>query len=97
MDDEASIYTCPMHAEIRRPGPGSCPICGMALEPLMPAPDAGDNPELADFRRRFWWTLPLSAAVFALAMLGHWLWPDGLAHQNLSSVSVIANALRLRR
>jgi len=64
-------YTCPMHPEILRDVPGSCPICGMALEPLQPSLDDGENPELTDFRRRFWWTLPLSIAVLALAMFGH--------------------------
>ncbi|MDP9198767.1 MAG: YHS domain-containing protein, partial [Pseudomonadota bacterium] len=64
-------YTCPMHPEIVRDVPGSCPICGMALEPLMPTLDDDEQPELADFRRRFWWTLPLTISVFALAMLGH--------------------------
>ena len=49
-----TIYTCPMHPEIRRPGPGSCPICGMALEPELVSADAGPNPELADMSRRFW-------------------------------------------
>jgi len=77
-----TIYTCPMHPEIRESKPGNCPICGMALEPLMPSLDDEDNPELADFRRRFWWTLPLSAAVFVLAMFGHLLLPNGLPHQN---------------
>ncbi|RYD89492.1 MAG: YHS domain-containing protein, partial [Sphingobacteriales bacterium] len=55
-----TIYTCPMHPEIREPKPGNCPICGMALEPLMPSLDDEENPELVDFRRRFWWTLPLT-------------------------------------
>src|SRR6476661_498946 len=50
------IYTCPMHPEIRQPGPGVCPKCGMALEPEMPSMDEGENPELVDFRRRFGWT-----------------------------------------
>ncbi|WP_457096853.1 heavy metal translocating P-type ATPase [Lysobacter sp. P5_B9] len=69
-------YTCPMHPEIIRDAPGACPICGMALEPVLPTEDEG-NPELDDFRRRFWWTLPLSLAVLALAMAGHRLaWPD---------------------
>ncbi len=67
----ASQYTCPMHPEIVRNAPGNCPICGMALEPVMPSPDDDENPELTDFRRRFWWTLPLSLAVLALAMFGH--------------------------
>jgi Cu+-exporting ATPase len=60
-----------MHPEILRDAPGTCPICGMALEPVMPTLEDDENPELTDFRRRFWWTLPLSLMVFALAMLGH--------------------------
>jgi Cu+-exporting ATPase len=63
-------YTCPMHPEIVRDAPGSCPICGMALEPVMPSADDEELPELADFRRRFWWTLPLTIVVLALAMFG---------------------------
>lgn len=62
-------YTCPMDPEIIQDGPGSCPICGMALEPMMPTLDTQESPELIDFRRRFWWSLPLSAATMALAML----------------------------
>ena len=62
-------YTCPMHPEIIRDAPGACPICGMALEPLLPTGEEG-NPELDDFRRRFWWTLPLSLVVLVLAMAG---------------------------
>ncbi len=64
-------YTCPMHPEILRDGPGTCPLCGMALEPVMPSLEDEENPELTDFRRRFWWTLPLSFLVFGLAMFGH--------------------------
>ena len=79
---EGTIYTCRMHPEIRQPAPGNCPICGMALEPLMPSLEDEENPELADFRRRFWWTLPLTVAVFVLAMFGHLLFPDGLPYQN---------------
>lgn len=66
---EGAKYTCPMHPEIVRDAPGPCPICGMALEPVMPTAE-DDNPELADFSRRFWWTLPLSLVVLALAMFG---------------------------
>ncbi|MDR7135738.1 Cu+-exporting ATPase [Lysobacter niastensis] len=66
-----TFYTCPMHPEIRQDHPGTCPICGMALEPEMPSLEDEDNPELRDFGRRFWWTLPLSVAVMALAMMGH--------------------------
>jgi Cu+-exporting ATPase len=76
-----TIYTCPMHPEIRQPGPGSCPICGMALEPVMPSVDEQENPELTDFRRRFWWTLPFTAVVTALAMAGHRIFP-GLPYQS---------------
>src|ERR1700739_3314017 len=66
-----ATYTCPMHPEIRQAGPGSCPICGMALEPLAitAAPEA--NPELADMTRRFWIGLALAVPVFALEMGGH--------------------------
>jgi Cu+-exporting ATPase len=72
-----AIYTCPMHPEIRQDHPGNCPKCGMTLEPLMPDLDDDDNPELRDFQRRFWWTLPLTGAVFVLAMFGHRLeWFD---------------------
>ncbi len=66
-----TIYTCPMHPEIRQPGPGSCPICGMALEPELVSADTGPNPELADMTRRFWIGLALAAPVFALEMGGH--------------------------
>ena len=66
-----TIYTCPMHPQIRQEGPGTCPICGMALEPEMPSLEDDDNPELRDFSRRFWWTLPLTLIVLAVAMLGH--------------------------
>jgi Cu+-exporting ATPase len=65
-----TIYTCPMHPEIRQDHPGNCPKCGMALEPELPSLD-DDNPELRDFQRRFWWTLPLTVVVFVLAMFGH--------------------------
>ena len=68
---EGAIYTCPMHPEIRQVGPGSCPICGMALEPEMVSSDTGPNPELADMTRRFWIGLALTVPVFALEMGGH--------------------------
>lgn len=61
-------YTCPMHPEIIRDAPGACPICGMALEPRTVALDDGENPELVDMRRRFWWGTALGLPVFILAM-----------------------------
>jgi Cu+-exporting ATPase len=67
---EGTIYTCPMHPEIRQVGPGSCPICGMALEPEL-ATESGPNPELADMTRRFWIGLALSAPVVVLEMGAH--------------------------
>ena len=67
----AGVYTCPMHPEVRQDRPGACPKCGMALEPVLPTLDEGENPELADFKRRFWWTLPLTVVVTVLAMFGH--------------------------
>ena len=70
-------YLCPMHPEVRSDQPGTCPKCGMALEPELPSVEAVDNPELLDFRRRFWWTLPFTVVVTVLAMFGHQLgWFD---------------------
>ncbi|MGC8213161.1 copper-transporting P-type ATPase [Ralstonia pseudosolanacearum] len=66
-----TVYTCPMHPEIRQDHPGNCPICGMTLEHIIPELDEEENPELDDFQRRFWWTLPLTVAAFVLAMFGH--------------------------
>ncbi len=68
---EGTIYTCPMHPEIRQVGPGSCPICGMALEPVLATAEAGPSPELVDMQRRFWIGLVLALPVFALEMGGH--------------------------
>lgn len=66
---DGQTYTCPMHPEIRQDHQGTCPKCGMALEPEMPTLDDAENPELTDFRHRFWRSLPLSVTVMALAML----------------------------
>jgi Cu+-exporting ATPase len=74
-----TIYTCPMHPEIRQDRPGNCPKCGMTLEPLLPSlEEAGDeDAELHDFQHRFWWTLPLTVVVTLIAMFGHRLgWVD---------------------
>ena len=62
---QGTLYTCPMHPEIVQEGPGHCPICGMALEPMgvPPEHDHGGNPELVDFTRRLWVAVPLSLAL----------------------------------
>ena len=67
---ERSVWTCPMHPQVRRPGPGSCPICGMALEPAAPTLEEGPNLELIDMARRFWVSTALSLPLLVLAM-GH--------------------------
>ena len=66
-----TIYTCPMHPQVKQAGPGTCPICGMALEPELATADAGPNPELVDMTRRFWIGLALALPVVALEMGGH--------------------------
>jgi P-type Cu+ transporter len=68
---EGAIYTCPMHPEIRQVGPGTCPICGMGLEPELATADTGPNPELIDMTRRFWIGLALSVPVLVLEMGAH--------------------------
>ena len=67
----SGTFICPMHPEIQQDHPGTCPKCGMALEPQLPELYDHDNPELTDFQRRFWWTLPLTAVVAFLSMVGH--------------------------
>ncbi|MBI3524759.1 MAG: copper-translocating P-type ATPase [Betaproteobacteria bacterium] len=76
-----------MHPEIRQTAPGNCPKCGMTLEPILPALDDEENPELADFRRRFWLTLPLTVLVTTLAMAGHRL--EIFTPQNQSWIELI--------
>ncbi|HEV7264117.1 MAG TPA: heavy metal translocating P-type ATPase [Falsiroseomonas sp.] len=80
-----TIYTCPMHPQIRQIGPGSCPICGMALEPEIATADAGPNPELVDFTRRFWIGLALTLPVLVLEMGGHLLGLDHLIDRSNSN------------
>src|SRR5438876_1109139 len=63
-----TIYTCPMHPEIRRPGPGTCPKCGMALGPRTVTAEEGPNPELVDMTQRFWISLGLSLPLVIGAM-----------------------------
>ena len=82
---EGTIYTCPMHPQIRQVGPGSCPICGMALEPEVATAETGPNPELADMTRRFWVGLALSVPVVILEMGGHLIGGHGWIDQTLSN------------
>jgi P-type Cu+ transporter len=82
---EGTIYTCPMHPEIRQIGPGSCPICGMALEPEVASLEAGPNPELADMTRRFWIGALLSIPPVVLEMGGHLAGSHGWVDQTLSN------------
>src|SRR3954451_19025748 len=65
---EVAEWTCPMHPEVRRSAPGSCPICGMALEPVTITADSGPSPELADMTRRFWVAAVLAIPVLVLGM-----------------------------
>jgi Cu+-exporting ATPase len=83
-----TMYTCPMHPDIRQPAPGNCPICGMALEPVIPALEEKDNPELVDFRKRFWWTLPLSIVVTVMAMFAHQVIEGGLPAQSWIELAI---------
>jgi len=71
VDPSEVVFICPMHPEVRQKGPGNCPDCGMALEPETARGDEGENPELTDFRRRFWIALVLTLPVFLLEMGGH--------------------------
>jgi Cu+-exporting ATPase len=82
---EGTIYTCPMHPEIRQVGPGNCPICGMALEPEVASLDAPPNPELADMTRRFWVGLVLALPAVVLEMGGHLVGGHGFLDQTLSN------------
>jgi Cu+-exporting ATPase len=82
---EGAIYTCPMHPQIRQAGPGSCPICGMALEPEVAFLDAPPNPELADMTRRFWIGLVLALPAVVLEMGGHLAGGHGWVDQTVSN------------
>ena len=82
---QGTVYTCPMHPQIRQVGPGSCPICGMALEPEVASLDTPPNPELADMTRRFWVGLVLALPAVVLEMGGHLVGGHGLIDQTLSN------------
>ena len=85
-------WTCPMHPEILRDGPGSCPICGMALEPMTPSAAAGPNPELVDMTRRFWIGAALAIPVLALEMGAHFIGLDRLIPIRINSLLQMALA-----
>ena len=82
---DGTIYTCPMHPEIRQVGPGTCPICGMALEPETVTADSGPNPELIDMTRRFWIGAALALPVLVLEMGGHLTGLHRMLGQQLSN------------
>jgi Cu+-exporting ATPase len=87
---EGTIYTCPMHPQIRQAGPGACPICGMALEPLLVSAEQEPNHELHDMLRRFWVGLVLTLPVFALEMGGHLLGlTERIGQQNANWLQLI--------
>jgi len=82
---QGAIYTCPMHPQIRQIGPGACPICGMALEPVIATADAPPDPELADFTRRFRVGAALAAVVLVLEMGRHMLGLDRVLSASASN------------
>jgi len=82
---EGAEYTCPMHPQVRQIGPGHCPICGMALEPVLATESTGESPELRDMTRRLWIATALTAPVFALEMGGHLIDLHHLIGQQLSN------------
>jgi len=82
---EGTIYTCPMHPQIRQVGPGACPICGMALEPEIATADSGPNPELADMTRRFWIGGVLALPAVVLEMGGHLAGPHNWVDPTVSN------------
>jgi len=77
-------YTCPMHPQVRQPGPGACPLCGMALEPLVATADAAPNHELIDMTRRLWIGAALAVPVVVLEMGGHLPWLAALVPPRLA-------------
>jgi Cu+-exporting ATPase len=82
---EGTMFTCPMHPEVRQVGPGACPICGMALEPELVTAGDTANPELEDMQRRFWIGLLLTLPVFALEMGSHIVDLHGVIAQQTSN------------
>src|SRR5262245_11904486 len=80
-----TVYTCPMHPQIRQVGPGNCPICGMTLEPEQAHLEEGPSPELIDMRRRFWIGTVLTLPVAALEMGGHLLGLQHIVEQQTSN------------
>lgn len=90
-EEQQREYTCPMHPEVRQMGPGTCPKCGMALEPLVPDLEVSEeNSEYLDFRRRFWGSLPLSVVVTVLAMAGHYF--ESLSAANRTWLELVLSA-----
>ncbi|HUF23424.1 MAG TPA: heavy metal translocating P-type ATPase [Vicinamibacterales bacterium] len=91
--DPGVEYTCPMHPEIVQIGPGSCPICGMALEPRTVSLEDLPNPELADMTRRFWIAAALTVPVFVLTMSDMFFGPGLGGRLDLRAVNILALVL----
>ena len=89
---DGTIYTCPMHPEVRQIGPGACPICGMGLEPALIGADTGPSHELLDMTRRFWIGLVLTIPVFVLEMGGHLFGISERIGQHTSNLTQLALA-----
>jgi P-type Cu+ transporter len=93
-----AVYTCPMHPEVQQDGPGDCPLCGMALEPMMPSLEHHDAGELQTMKRRLWTLMGLTLPVFVIAMLPHvtrlswpaaWMGITGWTEAVLASIVVL--------
>jgi Heavy metal binding domain len=84
-----NLWTCPMHPQVQKAGPGSCPICGVALEPMTPAGGEAANPELRDMRRRFWVCVGLSVPLVALAMAEDFATPGPIASSAAVWVQIV--------
>jgi len=91
----AGKYTCPMHPEIVQDGPGTCPKCGMALEPMQPTLEEGPDPELVSMQRRFWIGTALTVPIFLIAMAGLFPWPalTRFLHDNMALLNWVQLAL----
>lgn len=94
-ESEGVIYTCPMHLEIHQASPGNCPICGMALEPVMVVANDAPNHEYLDMQRRFWLALVLTLPIFIMEMSGHWRGHGGSTSSSIWIQMILATPVVL--